>query len=350
MGSLTLKIGDIPDDIRLILKKGVQSSLVTQATKMYRSPRDLARILGVDYTTIYKWKKEGSFMKLKYLKRILSVLKIDLSKISKFVLGVKGEGWVKVIFKRRLPFEIPVELVAHLQGDGSVSKRDCRCSYKNSEPFLINSFIRSTLSIFETKIYTNVTEGKNVVELPAVIGKILFAKFGTFRSKEFTVPEIKDEEFMKRYVRAIFDDEGYVTNTMDSKAVSIELSNKNALTKIQKFLWNLGIDSHIWGERLAITHYSNVKLFAEKVGFSHPIQQKKLKNLLKSYSCVKKEMSKTKKRIIRLLRKTPRSTQELMKCLGRSRWTVQKHVYELIKRGKIYRTKKGKKVLFHLSD
>lgn len=350
MGAFVIGVNDIPAELRLILKKGLQSSLIFQAIKICEGPKRVAQILGVDYTTLHKWKKEKSFMKLKYLKKLLAILRMDLRNISKFILGVKGESSIIVFFKQGLPFNVPIDLVAHLQADGSISKRDCRCSYKNSEPFLIDSFINSALSVFDTKIYTSITEGKNVVELPSAIGKILFAKFGSFRSKEFIVPEIKDGETMKKYLRAIFDDEGYVTNTKDSKAVSIDLSNRNALKKIQKFLKNLKINSHIWGERLAITHYSNVKLFAKKVGFNHPGQRKKLKKLLNSYSCVKRKMSETKMKVLHLLRKDPRSTQELMKCLGRSRWTIQRHIYELIKRGKIYRVKNGRSVLFHLGD
>jgi len=349
MTHLTLKIEDIPDNLRLILKKDVQSFLVSQAVSKYRSPKDLARVLGVDYTTLHKWRKEGSSMKLKYLKGILSVLKINLSKISRSVLGVKGESSVKVIFKKRLPFEIPVDLIAHLQGDGSVSKRDCRCSYKNLEPFLIDSLIRSVLNVFDTKIYTNVSEGANIVELPCTIGKILVSKFGSFRSKEFSVPRLHSIKAIRKYTRAIFDDEGWVVNTKDQKNVSIELYNKQALEQIQKFLNYFEIKSHIYDTELRITGHLNVKLFAKRIGFSHPLQKIKIRELLKSYKANRKDkISITKRKIIKLTKKVPMSTQQLIQHLNLSRWTIQRHVYELIRTGKIYRIRDGKKVLFYV--
>jgi len=284
--SLTIELNNIPDNLRFILKKGSQDSIVSRAIKECKSIKTLAEKLKVDRSTIYCWKNEWWFMKFKYLKRLMKILDIDLNKICDKIQGVKGQSEVKVLFKKKLPFEIPVELIAHLQGDGSIKKRDGRCNYTNQEPLLINSFIESFQKCFVTKINIYKGKGYTQVNLPAAVGKFLVSKFGTFGSKEFVIPELKNKKSIKRYLRAIFDDEGSVVEDKKRyRYISLRLVNKVALEQIRKFLSKLRIDSHVYKYKfeLRISKLENIIRFAKMVNFTHPLQKEKLKKLLNNY-------------------------------------------------------------------
>lgn len=284
--SLTIELNNVPDNLRLILKKGSQASIVSRAIKEFKTIKSLAEKLKVDRSTIYCWKNEWWFMKFKYLKKLMKILDIDLNKIYDKIQGVKGQSEIKVLFKKKLPFEIPVELIAHLQGDGSVKKRDGRCNYTNQERSLIDSFIETSQKCFVTKINIHKGEGYTQVNLPAAVGKILVSKFGTFGSKEFVIPELKNREYIKRYLTAIFDDEGSVVEDRKKyRYISIRLLNEMALEQIRKFLSKLGINSHIYKYKfeLRISRFENIMRFAKKVGFTHPLQKVKLKKLLNNY-------------------------------------------------------------------
>ena len=284
--SLVIELSNIPDNLRLILKKGNQASIVSKAIKDFKSIKSLAEELKVDRSTIYCWKNEWWFMKFKYLKKLMKILHIDFNKIRNQIRGVKGQSEVTILFKKKLPFEIPAELVAHLQGDGSVKARDGICNYTNQEFSLINSFIETFQKIFIAKINIYKTEGYTQVNLPAAVGKILKSKFGTFNSKSFVVPVLKNKEDIKRYLIAIFDDEGSVVEGKNKyRYISIRLSNEAALEQIRKFLFKLGINSHIYkykGE-LRISRFENIMLFAKKVGFIHALQKERLRQLLANY-------------------------------------------------------------------
>jgi DNA-binding XRE family transcriptional regulator len=285
MGHLTLKIEDIPDKIRLVLEKGAQKQLILKSKKIFKR-KELAKKLNVDESTIFHWKREDCHMKLKHLKKLLRLLGLEPRDIQNKVIGVKGESSVIVLFKKGLPFEIPIEIIAHLQADGSVTTRDCRCKYNNMEPTLIDSFINVVLTVFDTKIHTYEAKGNFTVELPSVIGKILVAKFGTFKSKRFSVPRMQKEETIIRYLKSFFDDEGGVTNSKGNYNVYLKLRNEKALKNIQKFLNIVGINPHKYGEEIRITRIFNLEPFAKKIGFRYPLQQNKLTNLLKKFKKV----------------------------------------------------------------
>jgi|YelNatPaOPRAMG01_1025707.scaffolds.fasta_scaffold59963_1 intein-encoded DNA endonuclease-like protein len=284
--SLIIEADNIPSNVRLILKKGRQSSLVSQAMEKYETIKTLARKLNVDRSTIYCWKKEWWFMQVKYLRKIFALLNKDLNEINSSIVGIKDQSRITVFLKKKLPFEVPIELIAHLQGDGSVRKRDGSCSYINEQSLLVDSFINVVRKIFNTPFNTCETNGCIQVNLPAVIGKILVSKFGGFGSKEFVIPNIKNESNIKKYLRAIFDDEGSVIEDKKKyRYLSLKLCNSAALRKIKRFLFKLGINSHIYTYKneLRISGFQNILLFARKVNFTHPLQKEKLKKLLNNY-------------------------------------------------------------------
>jgi hypothetical protein len=350
--SLLLNAKDFPENVRVIFKNNIQSSLILKAIKKCKTVKKLSQILNVDYTTIFKWRAEKSFMRVYYLKKLLTFLNLSWKEVSKYIIGVKGEGPLKVYFKRKLPFEIPIKIIAHLQGDGCITAREGRCKYKNQEKILVDSFIKEVLKVFDLHYYTFMENNNYVVELPSVLGKILISKFGSFKSKEFKVPNIKSKENMKLYLQALFDDEGYIVNDKENKAICIELYNGNALKHVQKFLMKFGIASRIFKTQLWITKYSNVKLFAKEIGFSHPLQKEKLKKLLKSYKSIakKKAIERRKRKIIELLTNYPKSTDELLKHFRICKRTLQYAIYALIKENKIYRIKKKNNVFFKVIE
>jgi predicted RNA binding protein with dsRBD fold (UPF0201 family) len=284
--SLIIKLNNISDTLRVILKEGVQSSIISKAIKKSGSIKSLAEKLRVDRSTIYCWRIEKRFMEFKYLKKLMKILDINPNTILDKIRGVKGQSDCVVLFKKKLPFEVPVELIAHLQGDGSVKTRDCACNYTNQEPSLINSFIKEFQRIFATKIHIYKTEGYTQVTLPAAVGKILTSKFGTFSSKKFIVPKLKNRDRIRRYLRAIFDDEGSVVEDKKRyRYISIRLRNKTALQQIRNFLSKLGINTHLYDykDELRISGLKNILLYEKEVGFTHSLQKEKLRKLLNNY-------------------------------------------------------------------
>jgi len=289
--SLVIELNNIPDNLRLILKKGSQASIVSRTIKNFKTIKSLAEELKVNRSTIYCWRNEWWFMKFVYLKKLIKVLDIDFNKMCNQIRGVKGQSEATILFKKKLPFEIPVELIAHLQGDGSIKIRDGMCNYTNQELSLINSFIETFQKIFITKINIYKAERYTQVNLPAAVGKILTSKFGTFSSKRFVIPKLKNKKYIKRYLRAIFDDEGSVVEDRKRyRYISIRLRNKAALEQIRKFLSKLGINTHIYKykDELRISRFENIILFAKKVGFTHPLQKEKLRKLLNNYKSNKR--------------------------------------------------------------
>ncbi|MEM5782384.1 MAG: hypothetical protein QXD43_04275 [Candidatus Aenigmatarchaeota archaeon] len=91
--SLIIKLGDIPDNLRVILKKGYQALVIYKAIKNFKAIESLAKELKVDRSTIYCWKREWWPMKFIYLKKLMEILDIDLEdKMCYQIIGVKGEG------------------------------------------------------------------------------------------------------------------------------------------------------------------------------------------------------------------------------------------------------------------
>lgn len=282
-----IKLSDIPENLRLMLKRNYQTLLISKAIKKFKTIESLANEFNVNRSTIYCWKREWWPMKIIYLKKLMKILNISSNEICDQIMGVKGESNVILFFKKKLPVEIPVELIAHLQGDGSVKTRDGACNYTNQEYYLIRSFIKTFQKIFNTKINVYKTRRYTQVTLPAVVGKILTHKFDSFESKKFIIPNLKNEQNIKKYLIAIFDDEGSVVDNKKKRHryISLRLRNMFALKEIRKMLARLGINSKIYEykDELRISRFENIVLFAKKVGFTHPLQEKKLRKLLKNY-------------------------------------------------------------------
>lgn len=132
----------------------------------------------------------------------------------------------------------------------------------------------------------------------------------------------------KEMVKALYNDDGSVPCQGKYKVVSLKQKRKNLINFVKKILieFNIGPkiskDSGKW--MIRITNYQDMKKFREKIGFSkHYRKQEKLKDVLGSF---KMPYWNTKEKILNLLKKKPRTAQELASQLELTTGTIYGHL------------------------
>jgi len=198
-----------------------------------------------------------------------------------------------------------VRLIAHLMGDGCVSKKYFAC-YNNNKT-LLDNFKKDVISLFGNIHLVSGKVGLNT-SFYMVQNKPIFlfltSLVADYRSFSLKIPEFVNEtNSQKEFIRALFDDEGCVAQRTFKKTgeikrnITFTAKSKLFTEEIKKVLeTSFNIQSNkineytkIWGDKrfviytLSITGKENFIKFRDEINFSHPLKKSKLDIMINSY-------------------------------------------------------------------
>lgn len=193
-------------------------------------------------------------------------------------------------------------IIGHILGDGGIhvieKEQKYRAFYVNNEKNLLDSFKEDIRVVFgDIKIYNRerLVQGDEIW-LPTTLGYLLYnmLDYESFK-KQKRVPAFilntDDKKLLGAFLQALYDDEGYLYPK--KHMIVIAQKRKELLDGIRKAVLNLGIHAnpiriHNSKTRTVMHYFSitgkkNITMFADLIGFKHPMKRKKLDLLIGKY-------------------------------------------------------------------
>ncbi len=307
---LEINLWDInQENVHVKIKEHTISHFFDYAVDFAGTQDKLARLLGKKRLSHIKEFKTGkSSVQLKLIENILSLFPEGVKKkfmrhLEKNVEEIKCYASAsKSIKNPKFPIRFSTSLakiLGHLMGDGYIEMRGSTPSigYTNKNRVLIENFKKDVERVFgeiNTNDRINVNDVFDV-RYPSIIGILLSNLLGHLPKSLDQVPSLivkLDKESKSLFLRALYDDEGYVS--VSKYQIGIEMSNKNVIKMMKMLLLEFGIESgkltKIIDKRgfkprhgFRISNKKNLQLFLNKIGFDHPLKKERLITLLQKY-------------------------------------------------------------------
>ncbi|MBU2633810.1 MAG: hypothetical protein KJ674_01045 [Nanoarchaeota archaeon] len=292
----------------LRLEDQFRIELFDKAKNNFSSYNQLAKKLKCCSLSLLNWKNGKTAIPtvmIISLFRIINEKEFNLKnleeKITELMSGRKSKknGSIGKSINCQFPLKISPKLariLAHIMGDGTININwYFNTIYFNKQIELINEVECDLREIFGD-VKLNINKGKDEVyymNIPSIIGMILYHWFGDFSSEKIKVPKLilnSDLNTQSKFLQGIFDDEGtldirYKTIRFGSKSKNLAnsccLLLKNfgikptnvykikyitRINKLKGFMYNFGI-----------TNKRGINIFNERIGFNH-IKKKDLLN------------------------------------------------------------------------
>jgi len=348
-------------EVYILLEQKFREQLFNKLFSKYKRKEDAAIALGVrEGYSLTRYQKGIRFCPLSLLMKICKIINFDINKLEDKILEIKQgssgkTGMANGIKNPKFPYKETKELaylIAKFIGDGSITinkNRALQISYHNNDKIL-----RKEIKNYAKSYFGNifVREANRDVTFPSIVGYILLnfcPNFGTFDSK---VPNfiMKNIEFNKSFLRAIFEDEGCIYYKKDRRMLIIGMSNQKVITQIWKMLEKIDIEPNpIRKSKMAksffysftISGRENLIKFQKEIGFSEGYyKKKKLANAINSYKFYQNRIGETKETILDYLKKENKScsTKKLCKQLSIKRMNMLYHLRILENEGKVKRS------------
>jgi len=312
MSQKLIGLEDLPDNFRVGVEENFRRELFRKATEKIGKVVKLAEELRCHTDTILNLKKRKSFLKIEHLRKLSEITKTPLDKIEKHLIELKTRDR-----KRKVKIKLPIfaspelaSLIGHSMGDGNLSER--QFSFFNKQRELVDEVIKNVKIAFSTDVEPIEFEKGECweVEFPTCIARLIALVGGPIGKKvflSFKVPEwIKngDDQIKIAFVRALFDDEGWIKvkfirqSSSTQRMIGINMAkngkfvkeHKLFLEEIRKILLDLGITSSEIKEMgktkngvsmgFTISNLVNLKKFLTTIGFNQKIKHKKLMDTL----------------------------------------------------------------------
>tara|TARA_Y100000310_G_scaffold342435_1_gene445698 strand:+ start:8511 stop:9785 length:1275 start_codon:yes stop_codon:yes gene_type:complete len=314
------------------LDKNFQKQLFEKVIRKAGNYSELGRILNIGRKTISACSKGKSNPQIKVLKKIASYINYQFSAINRKIVKISN-------LKPNLPFKLHnkegAEIRAAFLSDGHVDKSPTAgpqyCALEKESHKRLIKLCKEIFGKFNIK--TRWGHKTYVTRFPAALNtplRLSGVPSGDKRLTNCYVPQdiLENEEFMKVYLRQVFDDEGNVSYKNDKRSVrlsrSVDITRIVSPIRIKSEIWTpyklpttlinnlligekiilekLGIKTNInpdgiyrsknnkitakW--RLVILQQDNLKKFSELINFNLINKRKKLENILKSYKINKR--------------------------------------------------------------
>ncbi|GBE20384.1 hypothetical protein BMS3Abin17_01123 [archaeon BMS3Abin17] len=226
------------------------------------------------------------------------------------------------ILKNEKKSKILVRIVAHLMGDGCVTKR--YFAYYNKDKILLENFEKDVLNLFKkihfTRGRTNSGTSFLMIQNKPLLN-FLKSLISDYRSHHLYLPKfIKNKEFQKEFSQSFYDDEGCVAlrifkktkETKETKEIKRNVTlSSNSLKLIQEIKQILKNTFEIESNKiskyvkkrdskiyinyvLSITGRDNFVKFRDKINFTHPTKSRTLDKMIASYIRIVKFKNKDK--------------------------------------------------------
>lgn len=360
-------IWDFPDSVYILLKEDVHKEFFNYVFDYCGGKRPYARFLSTSQMQVKQCfraytkknnKKYVQYIPLSFLKKSYNILSKELT--NRIEEGIK---YIRVRSGNPVQIKLPIiespklyRIVAHLLADGFAGKRKVPY-YANTCNELREQF-KEDLKIFgDLDIYEITQNTISYVFFPKVITNILSHIFDIEFTRPNKLPNLifnAHNECKKYFLRALFDDEGYISTTL-----ALSMNNKNLVEDIKKLIENLNVwtnkiykllNKEYYTLQIKAKEYSN---FKKRIGFSHPEKVKKLEFALKVQERNKiqrtRPLKKTRNKIINLLKIKPMKTLELSHSLLLTVGGLYYHLNFLEKESKIKKSGYKNKVIWKLT-
>ncbi|MBI2971062.1 MAG: hypothetical protein HYY37_01435 [Candidatus Aenigmarchaeota archaeon] len=359
---MNIKITDLsPDRFFVRVSEDFEEKLDKAVIRNYSSYRKLANHLAAWSGSLYAWRRKRTYP-LSILTEICRLCDINLEEMQSEVIELKshvyGKGNTGNVKSKsiypRFPIKLTPELssiIAHLFCDGSLSieKRGYfHLHYYNTDRNLLDEFKKNARKTFgNLAIYESKNKGVGFVALPTPVGIILSIAVKDFNSRTCEIPEFirnsEDLDVKKAFIRAFADDEGSVLFNPPVRQIELSCSNRNLLSGLKEMINELEIRSDEIKHKnqrgfdfyyFYIRGYTNLKLFKEKIGFTHSSKGFKLNALLTSKQRISYGRKESKELVLNAL-KEGKNRKEISIKLNRSLNTIDYHIHLLKKSGAI---------------
>jgi len=308
-----ISLEDLPDNFKVGLENEFQIELFRKAIEKLGKRKPLAKELRCHPNTVSKMKKNYLFIKIFRLKKLAEITQVPLQDIEKKVISIGIFTKKQKGVKFKLPLESTPELsslIGHGMGDGWL-RDNFEFGFFNNRKELIDEVTKCMQIAFSTTLEPTERKYKP--------GEIIFSsKIGIMLElaglpkgekvfKPFDVPKWilhGNKEIKIAFIRALFDDEGWVkvkfirqsssTQRMIginmTKSVEFINEHNNFLENIRTMLLDLGIKSSkivemgksVNGVNLGfiISNLENLKKFLVIIGFTHIAKRNRLVDCL----------------------------------------------------------------------
>ena len=306
-----ISIWDFPNKVYVLLKHEFRKQVFETTFDVTGGRRNLASILGVGYTAVSEWYygfKKRTKTKITTqrcpvwaYKKIAEILVQNgyenlVLQIEKNISSYSGHSGAEVK-NPVLPIkETPelMNLIAHIIGDGSVSKR-AMPYFSNTSKELREEFIKDLKILGDTEYKESYRNHVPRVWFPLVVPNILEKAYKIdFVNKKFLNPSFffsLPDNLICSFLRGIYDDEGYVHDSN----IQICSIDEKLLLLIKRLLKKFGIlTSNIFAYQdyyrkdgslsrvLYFDIYSEyIPKFNKLVGFTHPEKREFLEYIVK---------------------------------------------------------------------
>ena len=333
---MKINLFDLPQNKYFIGLNKEFNELLMKNLKITFSPlyRNSNRVLGISDSNLYSLYRRRQYQ-LSLFGRIIDILKIDPYIAQKNVIYIKNYGTSKIA-KPKFPIKLSKSLariIAHLLGDGhlgSKNNKTIKGGYYNQEKILRESFKEDLSKIFKVKnIQERINKTTPFVLIPSSASWILFQIIRDYNSYTARVPKFIKEStkpIKKEFIMAFLDDEAHVRYAPPNRNIEITLSNSLLLEDVKELLreFNVGL-SKTYHKKIRgfnvyyffIKNYHNIKRYHDTIGCLHPKKRFKLLQIIKNPGRKSYAKNETEDRILHLLKKGLKTSNEISKELNR---------------------------------
>ncbi len=274
------------------------------------------------------------------------------------------------IAKIKLPLKATSELASlfgYVLGDGHIKKNKVQFCYVNKSKELVDHITNCAKQVFDIEPTINFSEKYQLyfVYSPTVVARILImlgAPVSRKTIQEIMVPDwiMKgSQEIKKAFIRALFDDEGWVGTTQGSFAIGFGQNKRKDLIETHKkyleqlrcIIQEIGVPTSEIFRRsekedfiqlgFKIIGRDNIKKFLDEIGFNHKLKREKLLRIINEYKQVQYGKREAKLKVLDALQNGPLRSGYLGVLLKRNQKTIWKHLHKLAQKGLV--TKMGTK-------
>ena len=366
-----IHIWDLPADKIYIKFNGEFSqkffNLVHKKFGNFNLAGEFLQIKRPDSLLARNWRKGTNCCPLDLMIKLANEIEMPLEELEKGIeeiryktnIGKRGGSSGKPIKNPKLPVIVNedfAEILGHICGDGTISRpnpnKGIFFKYTNSELALIESFQALMRNIFgdvdPTIIKRNgesYTRENYVLQYPSIVSLFVLNVFDYKTGIDMELPSFifnMNLNAKARFLRAMFDDESCVQ--VKRKAILFGLKPINPLLGVIKLLNEFGIKTgniHKYSNgaynKFGVADKNSVIKFRVLIGFKHPEKSKKLNRIIEVGWRFERYCNyKAKDQILELIRKNGKlEVNQISKVLKRCNGTIQKHLEDLKKDGKL---------------
>lgn len=280
------------------------------------------------------------------------------------------------IAKIKIPFEPSPELaslIGHALGDGHIAKTTF--DYTNKNKGLIEEVEAHCKNLFQIKGRIIYRRDAYEIFFPLVVAKLLFlcgAPKGRKTTQQIHLPNwivYGSHEIKSSFLRALFDDEGWVGVTPGNFTIGFAQNKKEDLignhrkymeqikSMVQEFgiktsgIFKIPQKNNSIQLGFKIIGRGNIERFLHGIGFTHKEKQDKASKILISYKQIQYSKKEAKTKVLETLQTYgPLRSGHLGVLLNRDQKTIWKHLHKLVEKDLVTKIGTKNKVLWQLKN